>query len=87
MAATMIPQQLSAARAARAAPVRTRRARAAAVRASAEEAATKPDATVYYTSKSGARVTGTMEQARARARRGRVARARQHWLRAPRQGS
>ena len=60
--ATMLAQ--SAARAARAAPVRTRRA-AVMVRASVEAPETKQEATVYYTSRSGARVVGTMEQARA----------------------
>jgi hypothetical protein len=60
--ATMLTQ--SAARAARAAPVRTRRA-AVMVCASAEAPEAKPEATVYYTSKRGQRVVGTMEQARA----------------------
>ena len=67
MAATMLAQQPSVARAARAAPVRTRRA-AVAVRASAETPETKPEATVYYTTKSGQRVTGSMQQARLVAR-------------------
>ena len=67
MATSMLSQQFAAQRSV--APARARRS--AVVRASAEapEAATpsKPDATVYFTNKAGARITGNMEQARAAA--------------------
>ena len=72
MAATMFSQQFAAQRSA--APARARRS--VAVRASAEapEAASastsKPEATVYFTNKAGARITGSMEQARTAAAHG-----------------
>ena len=64
MAATMLSQQFAAQRSV--APARARRSVAVCATAEAPEAASasKPEATVYFTNKAGARITGSMEQAR-----------------------